>query len=299
SDPLSGVAGGSVEIRLKKGKGWRGLKTSVVNGGLTAQIPDGRLSRGRYALRARVIDLAGNERSTRRRVDGKRAIVRLPLRVAARMRAGVRKRVGRRGHKHVRFVQGPRVTHGHRTKLQGRLVSPGGNPLSGVPVEVSSRIDQPGTTFAPVATVRTNRRGRFAYTVPSGRSRVIRFVYRGAPTIRPQTRLVRVKVKAATSIRASRKHVVNGEPVTFTGEVATGPIPATGKLVELQYRDRGSWRTFRSIHTDAAGNWSFEYRFTGTRGTQRYKFRARLPRESGYAYAKGASRPVRVSVKGL
>ena len=47
------------------------------------------------------------------------------------------------------------------------------------------------------------------------------------------------------------------------------------------------------------GRWSYRYRFTATRGTVRYRFRARVPREAGFPYTSGASRRVPVTVRGL
>ena len=49
----------------------------------------------------------------------------------------------------------------------------------------------------------------------------------------------------------------------------------------------------------AAVRWRYEYRFDGTRGLQVYRFRAQVPRETGYPYATGHSRVVKVSVRGV
>ena len=58
------------------------------------------------------------------------------------------------------------------------------------------------------------------------------------------------------------------------------------------------WQTFRTTRTDAAGRWAIRYRFKRTRGVQRFRFRARLPREAGYPFAAGASRSLTVRVRG-
>ena len=111
--------------------------------------------------------------------------------------------------------------------------------------------------------------GWFSYLVPAGPSRLLRFRYAGAPKIRPQTREVHVRVRSISSIRASDRSVINGEPVTFSGRLRGGFIPPTGKLVELQYFDRGKWRTFRTFRAAASdGRWSYTYRFDNTRGTR-------------------------------
>lgn len=305
-DRLSGLARGEIQVRRKGRKSWRSVRTRLVADGLRAQLPDAQLRNGRYALRARVVDVAGNERTTGRRLDGSRAAVRLPVRVAARMRVGRKKKVrakragSRKRHLKIVYVKRPVIRAGKRMRVGGRLVAPGGNPLAGVKVDVAARPEDPDARFKPVATLRTSKRGRFAYSLPPGRSRYVRFTYRGAKRIRPQQRTVHVRVRAATSIRVSDREVVNGESVVFTGKVRTGPQPPTGKLIALQFYDRGEWRTFRNFHADPeSGRWRYEYRFTETSGQQTYKLRAQLTRESGYGYAAGASRPVKVTVKGL
>ena len=84
------------------------------------------------------------------------------------------------------------------------------------------------------------------------------------------------------------------------GRIRGGPLPAVGKLVQLQAYSRGRWLTFATPRADGrTGRWFYRYRFTATRGTVRYRFRARIPQESGFPYAAGVSRPVSVLVKGL
>ena len=305
SDSLSGIAGGEIELRRFGRESWRSLKTRVVDGGLGADLPDSRLADGNYLLRARVWDRAHNERSTQNRTDGSPAELTLPVRVKTRMLVGRPKRVrarSARGHRRMRtiYVRRPVVRHGRRAHLGGRLVAPGGNALAGVPVEVSARLDQPGAAFTPVATLTTGRSGRFSYFLPAGPSRVVRFFYSGAPKIRAQARKVRVRVRAWSTLRVDRHFVVTGDAVTFRGRLRTLPLPAEGKLVELQYLDRGEWRTFRTLRAAASTRrWSYTYRFTGTAGRRTYRFRARVPRENSYPYAPGASNSVRVTVQGL
>ena len=150
-----------------------------------------------------------------------------------------------------------------------------------------------------MATVRSNGSGRFTFKARSGPTRLLRFRYAGTPTIRGRTTVVLLRVRAASSIRASRRRVVNGESVTFRGIVRSQPIPTTGKLLQLQVFSRGSWLTFATPRADARGRWHHPYRFTATRGLTRYRFRVRLPRESGYPYEAGVSKPVKVTVRGV
>ena len=55
-------------------------------------------------------------------------------------------------------------------------------------------------------------------------------------------------------------------------------MPDGGKLIDLQAYYRGGWRTFATPRTDRRGRWSYRYRFGATRGTVRYRFRARSGR---------------------
>jgi hypothetical protein len=94
------------------------------------------------------------------------------------------------------------------------------------------------------------------------------------------------------------RRVLNGQTVTFRGRLATLPVPAGGKLIELQAYVSGRWQTFTTTRSDQAGRFQAAYRFQRTRGTQRYRFRARIPSEAGYPFATGASGRVSVLVKG-
>ena len=69
---------------------------------------------------------------------------------------------------------------------------------------------------------------------------------------------------------------------------------------ELVFKPRGEWHTFRTTRAAPSdGRWRYTYRFDGTHGTRRYRFRARIPRENGYPFSPGASRRVAVRVNGL
>jgi len=91
---------------------------------------------------------------------------------------------------------------------------------------------------------------------------------------------------------------MNGDTVSFSGALRAGPVPDGGKLIDLQAHYRGRWRTFATPRTDAAGRWSYPYRFEATRGLVIYRFRARIRREAAYPYELGHSRVVRVTVRG-
>jgi uncharacterized protein YfaS (alpha-2-macroglobulin family) len=87
--------------------------------------------------------------------------------------------------------------------------------------------------------------------------------------------------------------------VSFSGRVASVPLPPAGKLVEIQVRQpSGRWTTFRTLRTDSQGWWRLRYRFTRTACHTRYRLRAHIPTEAGYPFAAGRSRARSVLVRG-
>jgi hypothetical protein len=121
----------------------------------------------------------------------------------------------------------------------------------------------------------------------------------GTAQIRSATGNLNLNVRAKTSMRPNHRRRVNGESVRFHGRIKTGRIPQAGKIVEVQVWVRGRWRTFATTRAGQRGLWSYDYRFDGTRGNQTYRFRARVPRETGYPFATGRSGVVRVRVRGV
>lgn len=295
TDKGSGVAGGSIEMRRVGSPTWLALPTTLESGRLLARIDDERLGDGVFELRARAADHAGNERSTEQRADGEKATVTLPLRLKTRLRGGMV--VRRSGH--ARLATSAYARYGQLVRVRGRLTTPEGNPVQDVEVQAFTQVRDASTPPRLIATVRTSRSGRFTFLVRKGPSRAIRIRYGGTQHIRAATRIVVLNVRSRTTMRPSRRRLVNGETVRFRGRIATGRIPSQGKLVELQVWVRGRWRTFATTRAGARGTWHYDYRFDGTRGRQTYRFRARVPPETGYPFAAGRSRVVRVRVAGV
>ena len=174
-----------------------------------------------------------------------------------------------------------------------------GQPIDGAAVTVLSRRDLPGRDFTIAGFVRTDREGRFRYTVRGTASRILRFRYEGSRRIHGSRRDVAVRVPAASTVSTDRARLLNGQTVTFSGRVITKPIPRVGKLVEIQAFFRGKWRTISTTRTNRDGLWRFRYQFGATTGVVRYRFRALLSQEGGYPFATGHSRVVSVTVRGL
>lgn len=308
SDKVSGLAGGSIEISAVGSDTWRALDTRVEGTRLVARIDDAAQAAGSYVLRATAYDQAHNQASTTQREDGQQMAVALPLRIASLMRAGVPqkhivRRVVRRNGK--RRVLKQRVTtlkasrsvvFGRQVKITGHVTNRDGQGIPGADVQVSSRTES--TPQQLVATLHTDAAGTYHYIATASSSRVLRFDYAGSQHILPAHDEVQLKVPASSSIRVNHRRVLNGQSVMFNGRVRTVPIPAGGKLVELQTVLGGRWQTFRTTSTDSAGRWKLPYGFARTRGVQRYRFRVRLAHEAGYPFADGSSAAIQVQVTG-
>lgn len=307
-DKVSGLADGTIEIGVAGSNTWQTLDTHTDGSRLVARIDDAALPAGNYVLRAIAHDQAHNESSTTQRSDGQPMAVTLPLRIQSALRAGVvRTRVVKRHvrrHGKWRIVRRrvselkPRgvVRFGRQTQISGRLANRDGQGIAGADIQVFASSD--GGSEQLVGDLHTDSSGAYSYTAAGSASRTLRFVYAGSPLILPVQSRVRIVVPAISTLRVSRRRVLNGQRVTFSGQVRSTPIPAGGKLIQLEVLLSGRWQTFRTVRTDQAGRWALPYRFARTRGVQRYRFRVELPREAGYPFGAGASKSVGVRVRG-
>jgi hypothetical protein len=295
TDLGSGVASGVIQMRHQGGGNWLTLPTTVANGRLEAHIDDEHLGDGVYELQATATDAAGNQRTTTQRADGSTETITLPLRLKTRMRSGVVVRHGRRAH----LARAAYARYGQLVRVRGRISSPEGNPLQDVEVQAWTQIRDGVTPPRLIATVKTTKNGSFTFLVRKGPSRSIKIRYGGTTQIRGVTKMLSLNVRSVTSMRPNHRRRVNGESVRFHGRIRTGRIPQHGKIVEVQVFVRGKWRTFATARAGRRGLWAYDYRFDGTRGNQTYRFRAKVPPETGYPFATGRSHVVRVHVRGV
>ena len=308
TDRVSGLADGTIEISAAGSNTWQTLDTHVDGSTLVARIDDASLPAGSYALRAAAHDQARNESSTTQRADGQPMTVTLPLRIASAMQAGVArtrivKRVVRRRGK--RQTVRRRVTElrqrgvvrlGRQTQISGRLANRDGQGIAGADVQVFA--SSLGAPEQLVGALRTDASGSYAYTAAGSMSRTLRFVYAGSPVILPAQSIVQIVVPATSTLSVNHRSVLNGQQVTFSGQVRSTPIPLGGKLIQLEVLLSSGWQTFRTARTDQAGRWAIPYPFARTRGVQWYRFRIELPREAGYPFGHGFSKSLRVRVRG-
>jgi hypothetical protein len=293
TDRYSGLAHGDIEMRAAGTTTWHGLSTERDGSQLIAYVDDERFRNGLYEFRAHAEDAAGNEASTGTRTDGATASLRLPARIDTRLAVGVASRARTKSPRFKSLISAP---FGRRVRLSGRLTNADGQPVEAGSIEALERSSD-GTAL-PIGLVTTDRAGRFRYVLQARRNRDVLFRYGGSRRIGAASARVQLRVRGTSSMAASKSTLRNGQSVLFTGQVTTRPIPAAGKLLEIQAHFRGRWRTFSTLRTDRRGRWRFRYRFGATLGRVTYRFRARVPTEGGYPFIDGTSRVVRVVVLG-
>jgi len=309
TEKISGISGGQIELSAAGSNTWQALTTKLEGGRLVARIDDAALAPGAYLIRASATDLAGNVG-----LAAAPQPLTLPLRVQSAMQAGVVKtrivrqraegRKGRRGSRRRSIrrrvtVLRPqsRVRFGGHVMIAGRLTNRDGQPLPGQQVQVLG----PGASGEQLlAVLTTDAQGAFSYRAAGASgSRTLRFVHPGTQTVLPAASQVGLVVPAAGSFKPSRKRVLNGGRVVFGGRVRSLPLPAAGKLVELQVKQpTGEWTTFRTLRTRPDGRWTLRYRFRYVRCHTTYRLRARIPAEAGYPFTHGRSRSRKVTVRG-
>jgi hypothetical protein len=263
---------------------------------------------GEYQLRATASDKAGNLASTESKVGGGSMRVTLPLRTPTSLSAGIIHRheatrtVHRKGktHKVRHTVTGleRKVTTevGKKITLAGRLTDAAGDAIAGATVQVYAT--PPEEAEAQVATLTAGANGGFAYETKAATSAYLRFAYAGTATTLPTEAGAELLVHGRSSLKVNHDHVLNGHAVIFSGRVDGLPLPAAGKLLELQVRLSHEWSTFRTTRSAPDGTWRIRYPFKRTCGKQTFRFRVRLPAEAGWPLLAGESDPVAVHVRG-
>src|SRR5260221_211241 len=308
TDPISGLGGGEIEISRVGSGVWQALPTSQENSHLVSRVDDAALPAGEYELRATAQDQAGNLASTSRRLDGQPMKVKLPLRVASSLRAGAigKKRVrstvhhGGKSHKVTRTITvlKPREKVGfdRHVRFAGVLVDRAGSPVTAAPVQVYST--PPEGEEALVGTLTTGAHGHFAYAIDARASQTLRFAYPATSTRLPAEDKVALLVSARSTFSVNRSRILNGQSVVFSGRVQGRPLPAAGKLIQLQVWLSDEWSTFRTIHSKPDGRWRIPYRFQRTCGLEHFRFRPRLPGEASYPLEAGHGPVLALTVKG-
>lgn len=104
-----------------------------------------------------------------------------------------------------------------------------------------------------------------------------------------------VRVRAGVTLRTSARRVRNGSALRFSGRVLGEP--GTRRALVTIYALGGGERKRIPVETVRAGSdgrFSYTYRFARIAGPSTYRFEARVPRQTGFPYLEGASKPVTV-----
>ncbi|HEX4306444.1 MAG TPA: hypothetical protein VHZ54_10425 [Solirubrobacterales bacterium] len=187
------------------------------------------------------------------------------------------------------------VGYGTAAKVDGELRDGAGDPVSGATICVKSQTLGTGEAPAPVAAVKTDSEGRFAYAVPAGPDREVMLGYRHDSF--QVARDVRYFAHVAPTLVASPTKLRNGSKVELTGAL---PQPsAARRVVVLQANVKGSrrWITFRRATSGERGGFKAGYLFHSTTRRTIYRFRAVVPAQDDYPYVEGHSKPVSVLVR--
>jgi hypothetical protein len=183
---------------------------------------------------------------------------------------------------------------GRSTRISGTLTDPAGDPVAGATICIEAKTERTPTAPTPTGVATTDADGRFTYELAPGPDRLILVGYRHDAF--QVSRTFTVRTHAGPTLRVRPRRLRNGGRVRLRGRLP-GPA-AAGRVIVLQAAvpGRHRWITFRKATTRQRGRFKAMYHFTSTTRKIRYRFRALAPRQSGYPWLQGASRPVTVTV---
>jgi hypothetical protein len=256
----------------------------------TTRVPDGT-----YPLKLVVSDAAGNTAT----VDSGRIVTVSSPRAkgpgAARKTTNVQLVVGQGQSRALR------TSYGRKLVIVGQVLDATGNPLMNAAVNVSSQIAQAGHDFGDVGEAETDTNGNFAFSVPPGPNRTLRFSYTSPVSAglqaKGQADLV-LQVRAGAHLTASDRKVAGGRRVTFRGQLDGGPIPASGVAIGFRGQVGKHVRKFGDTQTDDHGRFRLTYKMpaAGPRKAN-YAIWVRIGADGdAYPYLPGLSNRVRITV---
>lgn len=180
---------------------------------------------------------------------------------------------------------------GKRIAITGKLVNENGSPITGAVVDVLERA-RGGNAFGVVATVVTASDGTFAYLVPVGASRMLRFAYRyrSAAADYAHTTDVEMLVRAKVRMRATRR-VSGSRPLHFRGRI---PAAVEGSFVLLQARVGSRWQIFEKARIRRNGKFHAKYVFRRTHVPTTFRFRALFAGKDASNLERARSRTAKV-----
>jgi hypothetical protein len=182
-----------------------------------------------------------------------------------------------------------------RATVTGKVAGAG----SGVVVNLLSRERRSGAPSVVSGTAVTGADGSFSLAVPAGPSRRLRAARRVNPSDRyfVCSKALDVRVPARSTLTASPRMVRAGSRVRLSGRLLGGRVPSRGKLIDVQAREQGHWRTFATVRSRASGTFTTRYRFRSSAPRKTYPMRVRVRPDAAYPFAVGYSKAVKVRVR--
>ena len=325
ADAESGVATGDIELEIN-GR-WQSIPTrlNASRTQLIGFVNDDTLPRGTWPARAVVYDEVGNAKVVNALPDGTAMVVPIPIRIQTRMLAGHATKQERVCHavRH-KIKHGPltpvassasRLVISCTTKLvpanlgrplelryaeggriPGLLETINGQPLSDARVVVVSR--PPGWPAIHVATLRTNSRGRFAYPLRSGPSRILTLEFPGDNELHDSSTSITIEVRGASIFRSSARSIKAGHRLVLYGRVLGGYIPPGGKIIQISYWTGDSgWLPYETVYTQHSGRWRLPWRTDPRAAGLTYKFKVTLLRQADWPFLKATTSSIRVKYR--
>jgi hypothetical protein len=182
-----------------------------------------------------------------------------------------------------------------RATVTGKVAGDG----AGVVVNLLSKERRSGAPSVVSATAVTGADGSFSLAVPAGPSRRLRAARRVNPSDRyfVCSKALDVRVPARSTLTASPRTLRAGSRVRLSGRLLGGRVPTRGKLIDVQAREQGHWRTFATVRTRASGTFTARYRFRSSAPRKTYPMRVRVRPDAAYPFAVGYSKSVKVRVR--
>lgn len=203
---------------------------------------------------------------------------------------------------HLAFAGGrtvKRVRFGRRPRVVGRFARLSGGPGQGALVCVSERPALTNSTETLVGPpLRADARGRISARLPAGPSRIVYLTYwRGTEQV--VTRAIRLRVKPKLRLRVRpRGRLHNGQTMILRARLR-GPFHAHRRVRFLAKPPGGRWVPFsvdfvkRTNHDGVA---HVSHTFHHVSGTQKFRFKVRVPHQTRYPYLAGHSHVRRKTV---
>ena len=297
SDGQSGVArieavvdGTAVSARDLGGRcAYVGFAACPLSDRDTMSIDTRNIADGRHVLSLRIIDAAGNAKALSvQSIDVQNSgASQSPIAILpggpAKLTAGFG------GSSRSTVI----VPFSRRVTIRGRLrlTSSSGSGVAPAKIDVFERPARAGAKEVAVGQTRTRSDGTFSYTLAARRqSRSVRLAYASIAS----SRRLNVHVRAAATLKV----LLRGLILSFSGRVLSAPLPANGKLVNIQGRSRGfSWSQVATLRADSRGRFSGRYRLRDYRRGVKLQFRVLVPAAFDYPYLDSRGQPIAVRVR--